>query len=161
MAMLVFAMLLPTAAHADDLQKAFDAISAPLQKDGGNLVTLYSSCPKSIDNPSEFVSSSTIVFLNEADRAVLVDTGQCDGGNGSGQYLVLIQNNVASVITDAGIQDMSFLADHMYVEGNSIFLYGNRWMPNDPHCCPSRKATLEYNFKTHQHKLTNVRDGKS
>jgi len=149
------------AARADDLQKAFDAVGAVLQKEGGGVVPLQSSCPKKDDDSSQFVVSSTVVFINEADRAVLVDTGQCGGGNGSGQYLVIIQSGAANVVTDAGIEDMSFLADHIYADGNSLFLYGNRWLKNDPHCCPSKKATLEYNLNTHRHKFTDVGDNKS
>jgi hypothetical protein len=156
------AMILSTAAaRADDLQKALDAVNAVLQKDGGGVVALQSSCPKKDDDSSQYVVSSTVVSVNQADRAVLVDTGDCGGGNGSWQYLVVLQNGAANVVTDAGLGDMSFLADHMYVDGNSLFLYGNRWLKNDPHCCPSKKATLEYNLKTHQHKLTNVGDNKS
>jgi hypothetical protein len=156
------AVLLSTAtARADELQKAFDAVSAVLQKNGGGVVRFLSSCPKNNDDPWEYVVSSTVVFTNDADRAVLVDTGHCGGGNGSGQYLVVIQDGAANVVTDAGIKDMSFLADHMSADGNSLSLFGNRWSKNDPHCCPSKKAILEYNLKTHQHKYTNVGDNKS
>lgn len=156
------AVLLSTvAARADELQKAFDAVSAVLQKDGGGVVRFLSSCPKNNDDPWEYVVSSTIVFINDADRAVLVDTGHCNGGNGSGQYLVVIQNGAANAVTDVGIGDMSFLADHMYVDGNSLSLFGNRWSKNDPHCCPSKKTILEYDLKTRQHKYTNVGDNKS
>jgi hypothetical protein len=155
------AVLLSTvAAHADELQQAFDVVGAILQKDGG-LVPLQASCPTKNDDPGQYVVSSTMVSINKTDRAVLVDTGDCGGGNGSGQYLVVIQNGAAHAVTDAGIADMSFLADHMYVEDNSLVLYGNRWLSNDPHCCPSKKATLEYNLKTHQHKYTNTGDNKS
>lgn len=156
------AVLLSTvAARADEFQKAFDAVSAVLKKDGGGVVRFLSSCPKNNDNPWEYVVSSTVVFINEGDRAVLVDTGYCNGGNGSGQHLVVIQNGAANVVTDAGIEDMSFLADHMSVDGNSLSLFGTRWGKDDPHCCPSKKALLEYDLKTHRHKYTNVGDNKS
>jgi hypothetical protein len=156
------AILLATAgsARADDVQTATAAVNTLLQKGGGGLVPLHASCPTKNADPWQYVGSSTVVSIDAADRAVLVNTGQCNGGNGSGQYLVLIQNGTANVVTDAGIADMSFLADNMYAVGNSLFLYGNRWLSTDPHCCPSKKATLEYNVKTHQHTLTNVSDNK-
>ena len=86
--------------------------------------------------------------------AVLVDPGHCNGGNGSAQYLVIGHGGGARVVTDADIQDMSFLALNMYLDGNALKLYGNRWLKTDPHCCPSQKATLEYDLKTHRHKFT-------
>ena len=155
------AVLLSTvAAHADELQQAFDAVGAIVKKDGG-LVLRQASCPKNNDNPGQYVVSSTVVSVSKTDHAVLVDAADCGGGNGSWQYLVVIQNGAAHVVTDAGIEDMSFLADRMYADGDSVFLNGSRWLSNDPHCCPSKKATLEYNLKTHQHKLTNTGDNKS
>ena len=41
-------------------------------------------------------------------------------------------------------------------DGDVIYLSGMRWLENDPHCCPSKDAVLEYNAKTHKHgfKLT-------
>ena len=151
------AMLLSVgSAHADVLQTAFDALNARLKTDGGGLVLYQASCrhPLDPDDNREFAASSIVVFINKSDQAVLVDTGLCSGGNGSGQHLVVVQNGEPSIITDIGIQDMNFLAEHMYADGDSLFLYGSRWLQNDPHCCPSRKATLEYNIKTQEHKLT-------
>ncbi|HTW53914.1 MAG TPA: hypothetical protein VME45_18640 [Stellaceae bacterium] len=155
-------LLSMVAARADELQKAFDAVNAVLHEDRyhSGLVSLRSACPKREDNPWQFVTSSTVVFINETDRAILVDSGYCNGGNGSGQHLVIIQNGAAKVISDAGIEDMSFLAVSMYSEAGSLFLYGDRWLTTDPHCCPSKKATLEYNLKTHQHKFTDLGDNK-
>ena len=152
-------LLSVAAAHADDLQKAFDAVGATLQKDGGGLVPLYAACPKKNADPWLYVGSSVVVFFSETDRAILVNAGLCNGGNGSAQYLVIIENGVAT-LADVGLKDMSFLADNMYAEGNTLSLYGNRWLNNDPHCCPSKKAILEYNVKTHQRKLTIVGDDK-
>ena len=145
-------------AHADVLQTAFDLLNARLRINGGGLVLYQASCrhPLDPDDNREFVSSSTVVFADKSDQAVLINTGLCNGGNGSGQHLVVIQNGTPNVITNIGIQDMNFLADHMYADGDSLFLYGRRWLQNDPHCCPSKKATLEYNIKTQEHKLTLV-----
>ena len=66
----------------------------------------------------------------------------------------MVQGDVARVITDAGIGDMSFLATNAYFYDNTLTLLGNRWLPSDPHCCPSKKASLEFNLKTGDRKLT-------
>jgi hypothetical protein len=134
-----------------------------LKGDGGGLVLYRASCrqPLDFDDNRQFVGSSTVVFVNKSAQAVLVNAGLCNGGNGSMQYLVVIQNGEAKVIDGLGIADMSFLAHDMYVDGDSLFLYGSRWVNKDPHCCPSREATLEYNLKTHQHKLTLAPKNKS
>jgi hypothetical protein len=154
-----FAMLLSVgSAYAEVLQTAFDALNASLKIDGGGLVLFQASCrhPIDPDDNRQYAASSTVVFINKSDQAVLINTGFCNGGNGSGQHLIVIQNGHPNVITNIGIEDMNFLADHIYAQGNSVVLYGSRWLQNDPHCCPSRKATLEYNIKTREHKLTLV-----
>lgn len=147
-------------ARADDLQNAFDAVSAAIKEDsggsGGGLVYQAASCPKEDYDGSESVYSTNVAFINKADRAILLTTEYCGGGNGTGQYLVVIENGAANVIKGLGIQDMSFLVDFMYSNEDAIFLYSHRWMGNDAHCCPSKDAILEYNLKTHQHKLTTV-----
>jgi hypothetical protein len=149
-------LLSAAGARADVLQTAFDALNARLKSDGGGLVVYQAACrhPLDPDDNREVVSSSTVVFINKSDQAVLIDTEQCNGGNGHGQHLVVIQNNDPSIITNIGIQDMNFLADHIYANDDTLFMYGSRWLQNDGHCCPSRKATLEYNIKTEEHKLT-------
>jgi hypothetical protein len=147
-------------ARADDIQNAFAAVNVLLEKDGGGLVARQALCPKGYDNSVEWAASATFVEISEADRAILVDSGHCNGGNGSGQYLVIIQGGAARVVTDAEIQDMSFLASNMYVDGDTLTLYGNRWLKTDPHCCPSKKATLEYNLKTRRHTFTIVGNNK-
>jgi hypothetical protein len=141
-------------ARADDVQSAYAAVNVLLQQEGGGLVARQALCPPGHDNTVEWAASATVVEINETDRAILVDSGHCNGGNGSGQYLVVLQGGAARVVTDAGINDMSFLASNMYLDGDVLTLYGNRWLKADPHCCPSKKATLQYNFKTHRHKLT-------
>jgi hypothetical protein len=151
------AMLLSVgSAHADMLQTAFDALNGMLKVCGGGLVLYQASCHQPLDpnDNREYLGSSTVVFIDKSDQAVLINTGLCNGGNASVQHLVVIQNGEPNIITNIGIQDMNFLADHMYADGSSIVLYGSRWMQNDPHCCPSRKAMLEYNIKTQEHKLT-------
>lgn len=158
---LAFIVAMAGAARADDVRSAYAAVNDLLQKEGGGLVSRQASCPQGHDNSVEWATSATIVEINAADRAILVNSGHCNGGNGSGQYLVILQGGAARVVTDAEIQDMSFLASHMYLDGDALKLYGNRWLKTDPHCCPSKKATLEYNLKTHRHKFTIVGENKS
>jgi hypothetical protein len=145
-------------AFADGLQSAFAAVGSDLQAKGGGLAALNGACPKSNNDEWEYLASALFVPISAADSAVLVNTGRCNGGNGSGQYLVLNQGGTARVVKDAGIADMSFLATNAYFIDGVLTLYGNRWLPADAHCCPSKKATLEFNLKTGSRKLT-VLDG--
>jgi hypothetical protein len=143
-------------ARADVLQTAFDAVNARLKTSDRGLVLYQASCRHPLDpsDSREYVGSSTVVFIDKSGQAVLINTGLCNGGNASVQHLVIIQNDQANIVTNIGIEDMNFLADNMYADGDKLSLYGSRWLQNDPHCCPSRKATLEYNIKTQEHKLT-------
>jgi hypothetical protein len=145
-------------AHADSLQSAFAAVSNSLKPHGGGLAPLYAACPKSNNDDWQYIGSAVFVPISQTDSAVLVNTGWCNGGNGSGQYLVINRAGVARLITDAGIADMSFLATNAYLSDDTLTLYGNRWLPDDPHCCPSKKANLEFNLKTGSRKLT-ILDG--
>jgi hypothetical protein len=154
-------VLVAAPAYADDLQNAHAAITRLLQKDGGGLVSPRSACPNRNADPWEFADTSNVVSITDTDKAVLVDTHQCAGGNKHGQYLVVIQNSVAQVVTDAEIDDMSFLANNMRVEGTTLALEGYRWLNQDPHCCPSKRAILQYDVKTHQHRFIITGDSKS
>jgi hypothetical protein len=106
-------MLSSTPVLGDDLRRTHAAIGALLQKDGGGLVPLRSACPTKNADPWEYADGSQIVAINDKDSAVLVDTHQCAGGNKHGQYLAIVQNDVARVVTDAEIDDMSFLGQGM------------------------------------------------
>jgi hypothetical protein len=141
-------------ARADSIQTAYAAVSSSLQKDGGGLVPLLSQCPKSNADPWEFATSATVAAINQADSAVLVNTGHCGGGNGVGQYLVIIQGGVGRLVNGTEIGDMSFLGSHMSGDGETLTIFGDKWMPDDPHCCPSKKASLEYDLRTRRHILT-------
>jgi hypothetical protein len=145
-------------AHADSLQSAYATVSGVLQARGGGLAKLFASCPKSNNDEWQFVGSALLAPISETDSAVLLNTGFCNGGNGSGQYLVIYQRGVARLVTDAGIGDMSFLASRVFYFDGTLALYGSRWLPDDPHCCPSKKANLDFNLKTGSHKLT-ILDG--
>jgi hypothetical protein len=141
---------------ADDLQSSREAVSQLLKKEGGGLVAQESKCPKKIVNLWEFVTDTQVVPINASSNAILINSEMCGGGNKNGQYLVVAQNGKSEVITNAEIGDMSFLGKITHVDGDIIYLSGMRWLENDPHCCPSKDAVLEYNVKTHKHgfKLT-------
>jgi hypothetical protein len=145
-------------AHADGLNGAYAAVSTRLQAHGGGLAPLYAACPKTHNDGWEYVGSALFVPISQTDSAVLVNTGSCNGGNGSGQYLAIDHGGVARLITDARLADMSFLATNAYFNDDTLTLYGNRWLPDDAHCCPSKKANFEFNLKTGSRKLT-VLDG--
>ncbi len=102
----------------------------------------------------EYVTDTQIVPINASSNAILLNSEMCGGGNKNGQYLVITRNGTARVVTDAEIGDMSFLGKITHVEGGIIYLSGMRWLKNDPHCCPSKKAVLEYNIKTYKHRFT-------
>ncbi len=145
-------------AHADGVQSAFGVVGGRLQSHGGGLAPLLGACPQSNNDNWQYVGSALFVPISATDSAVVVNTGQCDGGNGSGQYLVINHGGAARIINDATIGDMSFLATGAYFIDGVLTLYGNRWLPNDAHCCPSKKANLEFNLATGSRKLTILND---
>lgn len=147
-------LLSAVSAWASDVQSAYGAVSALLQKDGGGLVARQTQCPRKNDDPWWYAASATVASIDEHASAVLIDALDCGGGNGHGQFLVLVEGDAARVLTNLGIGDMDFIASAMRVDDDSLVLYGDHWLDSDPHCCPSKKASLEYNLKTHQHKLT-------
>ena len=73
-------MAMATSARADDIQSAYAAVNALLQKDGGGLVPRQAMCPQGHDNLVEWVASATVVEIDAADRAILIDSGHCNGG---------------------------------------------------------------------------------
>lgn len=162
---LIFAMALPLlsgGAHGDELRSAREAVDRALKNDeGGGLVARQSACPQSVDDPSEYITRVEFVPVGDSD-AVLIDSAMCGGGNRHGQYLIVTRRGKSRLVTDTEIGDMSFLGQIMRVDGNKVVLSGNRWLPDDPHCCPSRRAVLEYDVETGKHslKLTSRKLGK-
>jgi hypothetical protein len=141
-----------TPACADDLQKARSAVNSFLVKDGGGLVSSKALCPPAVGNLQEYVTRIEFVPVNATTNALLLSSEMCGGGNKHGQYLYISKSwGGGDLVTDAEIGDMSFIGSISHVEGDTVYLFGNRWMPNDPHCCPSKQGTLEYNVTTKQH----------
>ena len=98
---------------ADDVQNATRSVAAMLRKDGGGLASNQSSCPSKdisnrINNGWEFVVRSQVSVIDEVSNAVLIDSGMCNGGNGNGQYLIIVEQVSPRIITNAEISDMSF-----------------------------------------------------
>lgn len=154
--LLILAMALPLlsgVARADELKSAREAVDRALKNDeGGGLVARQSACPQSTDDASEYITRVELAPVGEWD-AVLIDTAMCGGGNRHGQYLVITRHGKSRLVTDTEIGDMSFLGQINHIDGNKLFLSGNRWLPDDPHCCPSRRAVLEYDVETGKHSL--------
>jgi hypothetical protein len=149
-------------ARGDELRSAREAVDRALKNDdGGGLVARQSACPQSADDGSEYVTRVEIMPVGDSADATLIDSAMCGGGNKHGQYLVVTRHGKSRLVTDAEIGDMSFLGEISRVDGNKVFLSGNRWLPDDPHCCPSRRAVLEYDIETGKHslKLTSRRLG--
>lgn len=154
--LLILAMALPLlsgVARGDELKSAREAVDRALKNDGGGgLVARQSACPQSADDASEYITRVELAPVGEWDAA-LIDTAMCGGGNRHGQYLVITRHGKSHLVTDAEIGDMSFLGQINHIDGNKLFLSGNRWLPDDPHCCPSRRAVLEYDVETGKHSL--------
>lgn len=152
----VFAAIigLTGAARADGLQSAYGAVGNLLHARGGGLASFYASCPQNADTLWQYVTSALYVPISQNDSAVIINIGHCDGGNGSGQYVVLNQRGATRLLDDPRIGDMSFLATSADFYEDTLTLRGNRWLESDPHCCPSKKAELEFNLKTGARKFT-------
>jgi hypothetical protein len=151
------AVLLATnlCARADGIQSALTAVGGFLNGRGIGLASLSTACPEGNDTNVQYFTSAIFVPIDATRSAVLVNTNQCNAGNGSGQYLVMNLRGTSRVITDAGIGDESFLASKAYFsDDDTLILYGDRWLPHDGHCCPSKKAHLTFDLKNGTHTLT-------
>lgn len=154
--LLVYAMALPllsSVARGDELRSAREAVDRALKNEGGGLVARQSACPQSLDDGSEYVTRVEFAPVGDSADVTLIDSAMCGGGNRHGQYLVVTRHGKSHVVTDTEIGDMSFLGEISRIDGNKVFLSGNRWLPDDPHCCPSRRAVLEYDVETGKHSL--------
>jgi hypothetical protein len=139
-------------AVADDLQKARSAANSYLIQSGAGLVLDKALCPNAPANSVEYVSRFEGVPINATTTAILLSTEMCGGGNKHGQYFYISKSSGGGdLVTDAEIGDMSFLGRISHSESNIVYFEGERWMPNDPHCCPSKEGTLEYNVVTRKH----------
>jgi len=126
-------------------------VDRALKGEGGGLVARETVCPRTPGDMTEYVTRMALVPVGDSSDAILIDSGMCGGGNKHGEYLVIARHGKSQLVTDAEIGDMSFLGEISHVDGNKIYLSGNRWLPDDPHCCPSRQAVLEYDADTGKH----------
>lgn len=152
---LALTALLCGAAAGDELQTARGAVARALRKDGGRLVDREARCPTDVGNLWEYVTrTQSFLFLGRPRRPF--STPRCGGGNKHGQYLVVVKSGRGELVRDAEIGDMSFIDRITRVEGNVISLSGVRWTLEDPHCCPSMDAVLEYDIARRIHRFKSI-----
>jgi hypothetical protein len=141
-----------TPVFADDLQKVRSAVNSFLIKAGSGLVSNESMCPSSAGNLSEYVTRIEFAPVDATTNALLLSSETCGGGNKHGQYLYIAKSwGGGDLVNDAEIGDLSFIGTIDQVKDGVVYLLGKRWLPNDPHCCPSTEATLAYNVLTKKH----------
>lgn len=166
-ALLCATFLLTQTAVADEFTCSFAAVDAYLKADWEKyaatepsasknertgLVARYAKCPPMEQGGMlEYMDNFQLTPVDEHTDAILIDTHQCGGGNKHGQYLVIARDNKCDLVTNPEIGDMAFIAESMYAHDNVLTLKGIKWVENDPHCCPSRSGTLEYNVLTKQY----------
>ncbi len=137
---------------ADDLQKERSAVNSFLIKTGGGLVSNKAMCPSTAGNLTEYVTRIEFVPVDATTNALLLSSETCGGGNKHGQYLYIARSwGGGDLVSDAEIGDLSFIGRISHVKDGVLYLVGKRWAPNDPHCCPSTEATLEYDVLTKKH----------
>ncbi|MGJ0509720.1 MAG: hypothetical protein ACR652_21875 [Methylocystis sp.] len=154
-------LLASTAVFADDLQKVRSAVNSFLIKAGSGLVSNESMCPSTAGNLSEYVTRIEFVPVDATTNALLLSSETCGGGNKHGQYLYIAKSwGGGELVIDAEIGDLSFIGAISHVKDGVVYLVGKRWMPIDPHRCPSTEATLEYNVLTKKHIFSAVLDAK-
>ncbi len=141
-----------TPVSADDLQKVGSAVNSYLVTTGGSLVSSKAMCPSTAGTLAEYVTRIEFVPVDATTNALLLSSEICGGENKHGQYFYLAKSwGGGDLVNDAEIGDVSFLGAISHVKGEVVYLVGKRWLPNDPHCCPSSEATLEYNVRTKKH----------
>jgi hypothetical protein len=97
------------------------------------------------------------------------------GGNGSRQFLAVLQRNNSDIrfpdgrrpppysllaLVQTGEDFDRFFKD-VQLTGDRITLTGGRWAKNDAHCCPSGTTTATYRFSAHGLNEVNGSDGLS
>ncbi|MCP4182106.1 MAG: hypothetical protein GY761_02140 [Hyphomicrobiales bacterium] len=130
---------------------ALNAAHEHLSKQGSGLVGRFESCPGNDQTEwgFKFIRAVDMKPVDATQTAVLIDTGQCSGGNENGQYLVIASSSSADLILADIIGDMRFAITSYHVgDAGTLQLQGVRWKENDPHCCPSQKGTLNYSLDT-------------
>jgi hypothetical protein len=137
---------------ADDLQKLRSAVNSFLIKSGGGLVSNKAMCQSSAGDLSEYVTRIELVPVDATTNALLLSSETCGGGDKHGQYLYIAKSwGGGELVIDAEIGDLNFIGTIDRVKDGVVYLLGKRWMPNDPHCCPSTEAILAYNVLTKKH----------
>jgi len=144
--------------EAGEVSIATDALDKFLKKRGEGAVSQREKCPKTSAD-IWYAIDYKIVPINDSSSAVTVFAMLCPEGNYSDEYLIIIENGKGRVVANDLIGVSKFMSSNMWVQGNTIYLEGSKWLTNDAHCCPSKEGTLEYNIKTDRHKFK-LRDTK-
>jgi hypothetical protein len=144
--------------QAGEVSIATEALNSFLKKRGDGAVSQSEKCPKTSDN-IWYAIDYKIVPINDSSSAMTVFVMLCPQGNYSDEYLIVIENGKGRVVANDLIGVSKFMSSSMWVQGNTIYLEGSKWLTNDAHCCPSKEGTLEYNIKTNQHRFK-LRDAK-
>jgi hypothetical protein len=128
---------------ADHLQKLRSAVNSFLIKSGGGLVSNKGMCQSSVGDLSEYVTRIEFVPVDATTNALLLSSETCGGGDKHRQYLYIAKSwGGGELVIDAEMGDLKFIGTIDHVKDGVVYLLGKRWMPNDPHCCPSAEADL-------------------
>lgn len=137
-------------ASGKSLDSAMRAAHSQLQKGGSGLVDRYEACPQNDQSEwgYEYITAIELKPVDAVTDAVLMDTGQCSGGNQHGQYLAIASPSGARLVLTNVIGDMRFIADRFFVDEGVLRVSGMRWLEDDPHCCPSERGTVQFNLQS-------------
>ncbi len=144
----VFFIVNSSAYPASNTNIANKVLDQSLRKGGGGIVPAQRKCPRNTDNMLEVPVQTKVAKIDSKRSAVVVYTELCNGGNRSGEYLIITEGNSGQFISDAEIGDLNFTVDKIAVNGNLILLTGSKWQKEDAHCCPSLDGIIEYNLDT-------------
>lgn len=141
---------------AGEISIATETLSSFLKQRGGyrgkGAVSQREKCPKSSAD-IQYITDYKIVPINDSSSAVSVFTMSCPEGNSVDQFLIIIQNGKGQVVASDLVGDSNFKGGEMWVDGNTLYLQGDKWARDDAHCCPSKEGTFEYNISTGSHKF--------
>ena len=144
--------------HADDMKIAITAVKAKMKKSGNVFATTFAECKdrKGEYLSGEYMTKSQLLRVDSSTNAVLLTSAFC-GGNGINKTLVLVKNSKPEIVKDFAMGDMEFLGEMRSISGRTIVFHGDKWKPDDAHCCPSQKAELRFNVDTGQQSLKVVK----
>ena len=105
------------------------------------------ACPKDTDAFLEYGTSFEVKPIDKTSSIVTIYAMSCPVGNGVDEYIVYIKNGKGRVVANDLVGAMKMQGD-VWVDGDNLYIKGNKWLEQDAHCCPSLSGTLKYNLKT-------------